>query len=161
MLTLVACGTLFVESSQAKTNDEAEIRALEQRFAAAFNAKDIDAIMANYLPGDDLFVFDVGVPRQHVGFADYKKDWQDFFGMMTGPAKFEITDLSITTDTGNLAFGHSIQHVTGQINGKPMDLTVRVTDDYRKVKGKWLIVAEHVSVPVDMETGKADLLSKP
>jgi hypothetical protein len=38
---------------------------------------------------------------------------------------------------------------------------VRVTDVYRKLKGKWLIVQEHVSVPVDLATQKPDLLSKP
>jgi hypothetical protein len=32
---------------------------------------------------------------------------------------------------------------------------------YRKLRGHWLIVQEHVSVPVDLDTGKADLLSKP
>jgi len=38
---------------------------------------------------------------------------------------------------------------------------VRVTDVYRKVGGAWLIVLEHVSVPVDLGTGKGDLASKP
>jgi len=36
-----------------------------------------------------------------------------------------------------------------------------VSDVYRKIHGKWLIVQEHVSVPVDLNTGKPDLLSKP
>jgi len=40
-------------------------------------------------------------------------------------------------------------------------LTVRVTDVYRKIDGKWLIVHEHVSVPVDIKTGQGDLQSKP
>jgi len=31
----------------------------------------------------------------------------------------------------------------------------------RRMGGKWLIFQEHVSVPVDLATGKADLLSKP
>ena len=59
-------------------NDEQEIRALEDRFAAAFRAKDANTIMTAYVPGAELFVFDVTPPRQHVGFDDYKKDWQDF-----------------------------------------------------------------------------------
>ena len=42
---------------------------------------------------------------------------------------------------------------------KAIDLTVRVTDVY--IKGHWLIVHEHVSVPVDLDTGKPDLSSKP
>ncbi len=46
-------------------------------------------------------------------------------------------------------------------NGKALELTVGVTDVYRKINGKWLIVHEHVSVPVDPNTGQADLQSKP
>ncbi len=71
--------------AQTQSKDEQEIRALEDRFSAAFSAKDVDAIMKFYLPGNDLFVFDVGDPRQHVGWEDYKKDWQDFLAMLQGP----------------------------------------------------------------------------
>jgi ketosteroid isomerase-like protein len=46
-------------------------------------------------------------------------------------------------------------------DGSPMEMTVRVTDVYRKMDDKWLIVQEHASVPVDLTTGKADLMSKP
>ena len=41
-----------------------------------------------------------------------------------------------------------------------IDLTVRLTDVYRKINGNWLIVHEHVSVPVDLNTLKPDLTSK-
>ena len=61
-----------------------------------------------------------------------------------------------------MGFSHSIQHLTGtDTKGQPVDVTVRVTDVYRKIKGNWLIVHEHVSVPVDLNTGKPDLSSKP
>ena len=39
-------------------------------------------------------------------------------------------------------------------------MIARVTDVLRKSNGR-LIVQEHVSFPVDPETGKADLLSQP
>ena len=42
-----------------------------------------------------------------------------------------------------------------------MDLVVRVSDVYRKQAGKWLIVQEHVSVPLDAKTMQPDLMSKP
>jgi len=45
--------------------------------------------------------------------------------------------------------------------GKKLDLTVRVTRVYKKTRGQWLIIHEHVSVPVDLDTGKPDLASKP
>jgi uncharacterized protein (TIGR02246 family) len=149
--------------ARAQTKDEREIRALEDRFAAAANAKDPDAVMKVYVPGNDLFVFDVAVPRQHVGWDDYKKDWHDFFAMFSGPVKFTVSDLNVMSD-GKIAYGHSIQELSGAMtNGMSADLTVRVTDVYRKIDGKWLIVQEHVSVPIDFSSGKpvADLMSKP
>jgi len=145
----------------AASGDEASIRALESRFVAAVNAKDVNAIMKVYVPDDSLFVFDVVPPRQYVGARAYAKDWTDFLGTFNGPLKFEISDLSVTAD-GTMGFGHSIQRVTGtDTKGQPVDLTVRVTDVYRKIKGNWLIVHEHVSVPVDLDTAKPDLSSKP
>jgi len=61
-----------------------------------------------------------------------------------------------------MGLSHSIQRVTGtNTKGQPMDLTVRVTGVYRKIKGNWLVVHEHISVPVHLDTGKPDLSSKP
>ena len=149
--------------ARAQTRDEQEIRALEERFTAAVNTKDVDAIMKVYAPGADLFVFDISVPRQYVGWDAYKKDWQDFLAQYPGPVKFTISDLSIVTD-GKIAYSHSIQSLSGKgADGSPMDLTVRVTDVYRKIDGKWLIVQEHVSVPIDFSGPKPvpDMMSKP
>jgi ketosteroid isomerase-like protein len=141
--------------------DKAAIEALEARFAAAFNAKDVDAIMRVYEPGPGLFVFDVTPPRQHVGWADYRADWEDTLKATPGPIQFSISDLSVTV-VGPVAYGHSIQRVRfTRANGSKARLVVRVSDVYRKIRGRWLIVQEHVSVPVDIDNGKADLLSRP
>jgi uncharacterized protein (TIGR02246 family) len=149
--------------ARAQTKDEQAIRALEDQFAAAFNAKDLDAIMRAYVPGDELFVFDVGVPRQHVGWEDYKKDWHDFLAMIPGPIKVTVSDVSVMSD-GKIAYGHNIQHLTGTLaDGTALEMAVRVTDVYRKIDGKWLIVQEHVSVPIDFTGPKPvpDMMSKP
>jgi len=138
-------------------SDKALIDALEKRFAAGFNAKDVNAIMAVYAK-EGLFVFDVTPPREHVGWDDYKKDWQDFLGSVKGPVKFEISDFDVAI-VGPVAYGHSVQSI--HTSGPDQDLVVRVTDVYRKSGGRWRIVQEHVSVPVDLATGKGDLLSKP
>lgn len=141
--------------------DDAKIRALEGQFAAAVNAKDINAIMRVYVPDQSLFVFDVVPPRQYVGAKAYRKDWEDFLALFKGPVKFTITDLHIAT-VGPLGYSHSIQQVSGtDAKGQPIDLTVRLTDVYRKINGHWLIVHEHISVPVDLDTDKPDLASKP
>jgi ketosteroid isomerase-like protein len=158
---LVLLCTLWHFRRRLRRKDEAEIRALEQRFAAAFRAKDVNAIMAVYVPDESLHVFDVIPPREYVGATAYRKDWETFLSMFDGPITLEISDLKVTTG-GDVAFSHSIGHLAGKLkNGRALDLTVRVTDGYRKVGGKWLIAHEHVSVPVDLETGKGDLSSKP
>jgi uncharacterized protein (TIGR02246 family) len=134
--------------------DLAAIRALEDKFAAAFNAKDADAIMALYSSSDDLVVFDVVPPRQYTGWAAYKKDWEDTFAAYPGPVVFQVNDLAVTVG-GNVAYSHSIQtaNLTDKA-GKKVSLTIRVTDGYKKVNGQWVISHEHASIPVDLATMK-------
>lgn len=161
-LTFVAAlGLAGSASAQAAgPGDKARIAALEARFAASVNAKDVARIMSCYTR-DGLFVFDVSPPRQHVGWEDYRKDWSDLLGSIAGPVSFTLSDLDVTV-VGPVAYGHSIQDLRWTAaGGAASELTVRVTDVYRKTAGQWRIVQEHVSVPVDLDTGKPDLLSKP
>jgi ketosteroid isomerase-like protein len=63
---------------------------------------------------------------------------------------------------GDVAYGHSIQRIVATgTKGDPVDLTTRVTDVYRKLNGRWMIVQEHISIPVDLDTGKPDFSSRP
>jgi ketosteroid isomerase-like protein len=158
---VIAAALWQAPAARAQTGDEAQIKALEDQFTAAFDAKNVNAIMKLYVPDQSLFAFDVVPPRQYVGAAAYRKDWENFFNSFDGPVKVEIGDLAITAD-GNLGYSHSIQHVTGRNKkGEPVDLIVRVTRGYRNVDGHWLVAMDHVSVPVDLDTGKPDLQSKP
>ena len=161
MVSVISVPRLSAAATATASDDKSSIEALETQFRDAFITKDVNAVMELYAPGTHLFVFDVSPPRQHVGWQDYKKDWQELLAAFPGPITFSISDLDITV-VGSVAYSHSIQ--TGQLTGKDgskVDLVARVTDVYRKLKGKWLIVQEHVSVPVDLATQKADLLSKP
>lgn len=108
-----------------------------------------------------MFVFDAVPPREYPSAEEYRKDWEELFAAYPGPLSNAISEQSITL-VGPVAYGHNIQ--TGYFtrkDGSRVDVVVRVTDVYRKIGGKWLIVQEHVSFPVDIDTGKADLLSKP
>jgi ketosteroid isomerase-like protein len=159
---LIIASPGFNAAAYAKSSsDEEAIRALEQNFRDAFRVRDVEKIMANYERSEKLIVFDVVPPRQHVGWDAYKKAWQDFLSTLEDPISFDINDLNITV-SGDLAYSYSSQHTSGQMNnGSPVDRTVRVTDVYRKIGGRWLIVHEHVSVPVDLKTEKPDIHSKP
>jgi len=139
--------------------DKAAIQALYNEFNDAFNKRDVNRIMAVYAP--DVFVFDVVPPRQYPTWDAYKKDWEDLFVMFPGPVTNSISDLNITV-VGTVAYARSIDDSTITAkDGSKSRVVVRSTDVLRKSNGKWHIVMEHNSVPVDLASGKPDLLSQP
>jgi len=82
-------------------------------------------------------------------------------GRLRRTGQVDISDLAVSSD-GAIGYSHSIQHVrSSDSQGHDMDMTVRVTDVYRKQDGRWRIVQEHVSAPIDLATGKGDLTRSP
>jgi ketosteroid isomerase-like protein len=164
LLAVTALAVMFSRPRPAaygQSKDEDQIRALEHRFCEAFKSKDVDGIMANYEHSPNLAFFDVVPRREYLGWDAYRRDWQSLFASIDSISSFQIKDLTITVD-GATAYSYSFQHYLAKAkNGASRDVTVRVTDVYRKRGGKWLIVQEHVSVPVDLHTGKGDLQSEP
>ena len=57
-----------------------------------------------------------------------------------------------------VGYTYRLERVSGILkDGKKSTVWTRVTNCYRKIKDRWMLVHEHVSVPVDLETGKAVL----
>ena len=140
---------------------EAELQLLNGRLADAIRAKDIDKIMACYQNSDHLVVFDLIPPRQYTGWDSYKANWQGFLNQCKDNPAWDESDLHFLGGQ-TWAFSHSIVHMgCTTTQGSKLDLILRVTNGYANFKGKWLIAHQHISVPVDPMTGKADLQSKP
>lgn len=159
MVCVAMLAAVSVPARAQASGDKAAIEALYKQFNDAFNKRDVAGIMSVYAP--DVFVFDVIPPRQYVGWEAYKKDWEDTLASMPGPVTSNVEELHITV-VGSVAWAHSIDDGTlTDKDGKTMHLVVRATDVLRKIKGKWLIVEEHNSFPVDLATGQADEQSKP
>jgi ketosteroid isomerase-like protein len=157
---VILCGLAASSCSKAKEDDVAQIQALEKNLVDAMNAKDVNGIMAAYVSDDSLIAFDCIPPRQYIGANAYRKDFEDMLASFPGPIHNEISDWKIDTE-GSLGYGHGFLHSVGtDKDGNTVDFTIRLTDVYRKINGKWLIVHEHASWPVDLTTGKADLTSK-
>ena len=54
-----------------------------------------------------------------------RRAWQEFFAVHTGPITYEVRELNVTTQ-GELAFVHSINHVSGTLaSGHSSDTWVR------------------------------------
>jgi len=161
VLTLAWLLLLWMPSARTAANDVDEIRQLLDRWTTAFHARDLNGIMSIYEPGQALVSYDIVAPLQYTGFEAYKKDYQEFLDQFQSPIDIEIRDLSIVAgDT--IAFSRGLERMSGTLkNGGKFDAWVRFTECYRKKNGHWLAVHDHISVPVDLETGKALLNLKP
>jgi ketosteroid isomerase-like protein len=109
----------------------------------------------------EVISFELGPPLQHGGGATFMKRWIELFESYPGSIDYEVRDLSVTA-ADDVAFSHSLNRISGMMkNGKKTDRWLRWTACYRKTNGKWLIVHEQVSVPVDLRSGKEVLGLKP
>ena len=124
-------------------HSENQIRALVETWAAAVRARDIEGALAQH--ADDIVMFDVPLPLQCRGIAEYRKTWELFFADNRGGAgSFEVTDLRITA-SDTVAYCHALLKI--------FDSTARLTMGLRKEQGRWLVAHEHHSYPVTADAG--------
>ena len=84
-----------------------------------------------------------------------RKNFERWFAVMPGLIDYELQDLRFTTGS-EVAFCHSLSHVKGtRANGEKADYWVRVTVGFEKRDGQWLMIHDHISMPIDMESRKA------
>jgi uncharacterized protein (TIGR02246 family) len=166
ILTLAAVASVATnaqtESSSPTAGDLAaaqEIRGWLDHWRKAVSAKDVDRVMELYT--DDVVAYDVVPPLQYVGKAAYRGDYQQFFSQYDSDLHVETRDLQIGA-TGELGYATGLQMISGALkHGQRSGMWVRFTSLYRKINGKWLDFHDHVSVPVDIESGKAMLELQP
>jgi ketosteroid isomerase-like protein len=110
--------------------------------------------MSHYAP--DILSFDAIGLLQYKGRDAYKKHWQACFEMCPGDeGSFQINDLAVTAGD-EIGFAHYLASCGGPgPDGEVKAGFMRGTVCCRKVDGKWLVAHEHLSVPFDMESGKA------
>lgn len=84
-----------------------------------------------------------------------KELWERCFPYFDTP-KVEYKDMEIiATDT--MAIVHFKSRITGTVTppqGPMANTWLRGTVGYRKINGTWKCIHEHISFPVDCETGK-------
>ena len=139
--------------------DEADIRQRINKAVEAIRAMDLEGVKPIYAP--DIVSFDIVPPLQHVGAEAKWKNWEEVFTAYRSPLGYEIRDLTITV-AGDVAFGHSLNRISGTLrNGDRSGFWVRWTTCFRKIDGTWLIVHDQVSVPLDVQSGRALLNLEP
>lgn len=136
-----------------RTIAEARIRELIHDFAAAFRAKDIDGVMSLFAP--TVISFDLAPPLRCVGADALRRHWDATFASLQEPVAYEIHELAIEVSDG-LASSHSLNWMRGTLaDGRTTERWLRWTACFREIDGRWQVTHEHVSVPIEMASGKA------
>jgi ketosteroid isomerase-like protein len=132
---------------------QSELKALFDRRSEGARLKDIDRLMAVYSP--DIVYFDLVPPLQYTGSAALRARFLDWFGRFDGPIGQEIHDVTVI-DSGDVAVAWMLIRAHGTLtNGREVGYWVRVTNGCQRSDGEWLINHEHVSLPVDLGSGRA------
>ena len=130
------------------TTDEAlsEITALLDTRVAASKAKDIDRLMSLYAP--DCVYFDVVPPLHFTGADAIRGNFLRWFAEYEGPIELDTSNQSIAV-SGDVAFIHMLHRDSGNKNNEYSGVWLRSTVCCQRIRGKWLITHEHISLPID------------
>jgi ketosteroid isomerase-like protein len=137
---------------------QSEIRALYASQFDAIRAGDLDRLMSFY--SADIVYYDVVPPLRFVGSAALRRRFTEWFAGFQGPIGMDVRDLNVTT-ADDLAVAHWLSRASGTLtSGRTVGSWVRATSCCQRSHDQWLITHEHISLPVDVTTGRpaADLV---
>jgi uncharacterized protein (TIGR02246 family) len=125
-------------------NDEEQIRALIERWAAAVRVGDLDGVLADH--ADDIVMFDVPPPHDGVrGIDAYRETWPPFFEWQAQGARFDILTLDITAGE-DVAYAHALLRcgMPEELDAEPQK-RLRLTLGLRRDRDRWVVAHEHHS----------------
>jgi len=130
---------LFCLPAAAQSKDEQTIRALLEEQRMAWNAGDLEPFMGTYWKSDSLmFIGKSGVTYGWQNTLDnYKKGYPDTAAM--GKLKFDILEVK------RLSVMYFFVVGKWHLNRSIGDVGGHFTLLFKKVKNKWVIVADHSS----------------
>jgi ketosteroid isomerase-like protein len=137
MVSAVVC---FAGVSGAqKESDAAKITALENKWAAAYKARDVEG-MSSLLADDFIITIENGKTFSKLGYISHCND------KTTKVDVSEFVDMKVRI-RGNTAIVTGGYHESGATNGKPYEYHDRMTDVWMLIGGRWQVVASHYSIP--------------
>jgi ketosteroid isomerase-like protein len=137
----------------AMVTPESEVKALLDRRSEAMQMKDIDRLMPLYSP--DIVYFDIVPPLRYVGTAALRDRFLDWFGRWEGGIGLENRELNVLV-SADVAAVHMLIRASGALkDGGEVGYWVRTSNGCQRSNDGWLITHEHVSLPVDMASGRA------
>jgi uncharacterized protein (TIGR02246 family) len=126
---------------------EKEVKALLDAYAAAFEKKDVNAIMALIAPDPNVVFLDSDVALPFSGPEKIKEVYvRDFSQMESGTLKYSGVSVGSKGDVAWFATAISASVV---IDKEKTTVPAQWSGVLEKREGKWLIVQSHFSFPIE------------
>lgn len=133
--------------AQQKASDDTTFRKLIDSYCAAWSSGNPDNAAKFYAKEDGLVFYDVA-PFSYTGWRQYDADSKKFFESGTTITMTAGKDLKVSRH-GNIAWTTvPMQAAVKYKDGKTAQLPIRYTGIWEKHGKSWLIVHEHLSVPM-------------
>ena len=128
-----------------------------ENYKTAVYEKDVEKFLSMYAP--EIHIYDCWGNWESKGISSWKEIVVEWFNGLNEDGvllKVDFNDL-VVEENSYLAFVHcavtyaALQEESGE---KLRQMTNRFTYGLKKVNDSWVIVHEHSSLPINMETGK-------
>lgn len=149
VLAFVGALTTFAGArAQQKASDEATFRKLIDGYCAAWSSGDPENAAKYYAKDTGLLFYDL-TPFSYLGWKEYDSGVRkNLFDHADSASLTAGKELKVTRH-GNVAWTTVPMHVSVKFkDGKTMDAPVRYTGIWEKRGKSWLLVHEHLSVPL-------------
>jgi uncharacterized protein (TIGR02246 family) len=141
------------------TSMEADVQTLLESWSGATRNKDIDRLMSLYAP--DAIYFDIVPPLRFTGTAEIRRNFLRWFDTWQSSIGVELREVNILA-SGDVATAFMLHRTSGTLkDGREVDYWVRATLGCQRSDRGWSIKHEHISVPVDLKTGRVLMDLKP
>lgn len=149
VLAFVGALLTFVGArAQQRASDDQTFRKLTDGYCAAWSSGNPDNAAKYYAKDADLTFYDLA-PFSYTGWKDYDAGMHDL--LATNVDSLSLTadkDLKVTRH-GNIAWTTVSMHAFAKLkNGNTLDTSLRYTGIWEKRGKSWLLVHEHLSVPM-------------
>ena len=121
---------------------EADIRAIHDRWSDRTAAKDLDGLMADI--ADDVVSYEHQAPLQYLGVDAVRESCRRGLESTGGAVTFTVPDLTVRV-AGDLAVAWGLNRTT--LDGA--ETWSRGTRVFQRRNGRWQMVHQHLSVPMD------------
>lgn len=129
--------------------DVAAIKALENYIQTE---TDMEKLAPYYAP--NALVLDIYAPGIYKGREQIKAGFAPQLATIRS-MKHDMTEMNVATNGRFACAAMQIHFDTVLKSGQALKMSVREIDAFKKIGGKWQIVQQHVSLPVDAKTGMA------